>query len=220
MKTAVVFGGSGLVGMALIHELIADENYEKVTVVLRDYIPISDPKLEQLILIDFRHLLHLQGELNATDYFCCIGTTIKKAGSQEAFVQVDFEIPTSIAQMAKEHSIPNLVVISSLGANAASSNFYLRTKGKMEESVRKIYSGNLKFIRPSLLIGKRKELRWGESMGMFFILLFGWLLIGPLRKYRGVYAIDVAKAMIKLTKYPPEKVVFESKELKEILQGY
>ncbi|MCK9310720.1 MAG: NAD-dependent epimerase/dehydratase family protein [Bacteroidales bacterium] len=218
MKTAVVFGGSGLVGMALIHELIADENYEKVTVVLRDYIPISDSKLEQLILMDFRHLLHLKGELNATDYFCCIGTTIKKAGSQDAFIQVDFDIPTSIAHMASEFSIPNLVVISSLGANAASSNFYLRTKGKMEESVRKIYSGNLKFIRPSLLIGKRKELRFFECMAMAFMLLFGWLLIGPLRKYRGVYARDVAKAMIKLTKYPPEKVVFESKELKDVLQ--
>jgi len=218
MKTAVVFGGSGLVGMALIHELIADEDYENVMVVLRDYIPISDSKLEQLILMDFRHLLHLKGELNATDYFCCIGTTIKKAGSQDAFIQVDFDIPTSIAHMASEFSIPNLVVISSLGANAASSNFYLRTKGKMEESVRKIYSGNLKFIRPSLLIGKRKELRFFECMAMAFMLLFGWLLIGPLRKYRGVYARDVAKAMIKLTKYPPEKVVFESKELKDVLQ--
>jgi len=216
MKKAVVFGGSGLVGTALLYELIANEDYDKVTAVLREYLPISDSKLEQLILMDFRHLLQLKGELEATDYFCCIGSTIKKAGSQEAFIQVDLDIPTSIAQMAMENFIPNLVVISSLGANAASFNFYLRTKGRMEESVRKIYFGNLKFIRPSLLIGERKEFRLGESMSMAFMWLFGWLLIGPLRRYRGIYASDVAKAMIKLTKYPPEMVVFESTELKGI----
>ncbi|MDD4921070.1 MAG: hypothetical protein PHS30_01180 [Bacteroidales bacterium] len=218
-RTAVVFGATGLVGKALINELIGNQAYVKVIAVLRKDLPFSSPKLEQLLFPDFKYLMHLKGELSATDYFCCIGTTIDKVGSKKAFHQVDFEIPTQIAHLAKELSIPNLVVISSLGADAASSYFYLRTKGKMEKSVQKIYTGNLKIVRPSLLMGERSEPRFWERVAIVVMRFFGWLLIGPLGKYRGIDAGDLAKVMVELTGYPTDQVLFESKELKAVLKN-
>lgn len=217
-KTAVVFGATGLVGNALVNELIDNQYYEKVIAVLRNDLPFSNPKLEQLLFPDFRHLLHLKGELYATDYFCCVGTTIKKAGSQKAFHQVDFDIPTHIAQLAQELSIPNLVVISSIGADPGSSNFYLRTKGKMEKSVRALYTGNLKIVRPSLLMGKRSESRFWESAAIKCMFFLGVFFIGPFRKFRGIKVSDLAKVMVKITEYPAEKVVFESRELAKVLK--
>jgi Predicted nucleoside-diphosphate-sugar epimerases len=215
-RTAVVFGGTGLVGKALIKELIDNQDYGEIIAVLRNDLPFSNPKLEQLLFSDFRHLIHLKGELNATDYFCCIGTTIKKAGSQKAFQQVDHDIPVQIAKLAHSLSIPNMVAISSLGANAASSNFYLRTKGKMENSVRKSYTGNLKIVRPSLLMGRRNERRFGEKAGILFMRMFGWLLLGPLNKFKGIEVTDLAKVMVGLAKDSSGQVFFESKELRAL----
>ena len=137
-------------------------------------------------------------KLNASVYFCCIGTTIKTAGSKAAFIQVDLDIPVQIAQLAQALAIPYLVVISSVGANALARNFYLQTKGKMENAVRKAYTGNLHFMHPSLLMGNRDEFRTGEKMASGFMKAFGWLFIGPLKKYRGINARDVAIAMIKI----------------------
>ena len=217
-KTAVVFGGTGLVGRELINQLIGREDYENIIAVLRIPLPFSDTKLEQLILPDFSHLLQLKGELKATDYFCCIGTTIKKAGSQEAFRLVDFGIPKDIASLAESLSVTNFVLISSIGADASSSNFYLRTKGEMENTVRDLYSGNLKIVRPSLLMGKRKEYRFGENFAEFFMTILGWLFCGPLSKYRGIYARDVANAMIIISGDPSDKVVFETNELRAAIK--
>lgn len=212
-KTAVVFGGTGLVGNELIKELIENQDYGKIIAVTRKDFSILDPKLEQLFFLDFTQLMQLKEELSATEYFCCIGTTIKAAGSQQSFRQVDLDIPCEIARLAETLSVPHLVVVSSMGADASSSNFYLKTKGEMEKAVREIYSGSLKFVRPSLLMGERKEPRFGESVAIGFMKLFGCLFIGFLGKYKGIKARDVAKAMIKIVDSPPERVFFDSKEL-------
>lgn len=217
MKTAVVFGGSGLVGKSLLDELIGNDEYGKVIAVLRTIMPCSDPKLEQIFFPDFSQLKYLKDELKATDFYCCIGTTIKEAGSHKAFHEVDFDIPIQIARLAEEISIPNFVLVSSMCADSESSNFYLRTKGRMEEAVQKIYSGNLKIIRPSFLIGKRSDPRFLESVAKASMIVFGWLFVGPLEKYRAVFAHDVAKALVKSTAYPADKVIFESNELRTIL---
>jgi uncharacterized protein YbjT (DUF2867 family) len=217
-KTAVVFGATGLVGGELINELLEQNGLNKIIAIVRRDLPVSHSKLEICRLDDYSQLMKLKEKLDATVYFCCIGTTIKIAGSQEAFRKVDLEIPQQIAHLAESLSVPALVIISSIGASPASSNFYLRTKGEMEKTIREIYSGNLKFVRPSLLMGNRKEFRFGERASTGFMKAFGWLFTGPMRKYKGIYARDVARAMIKISRLPKDKVIFESDELQDVLR--
>jgi uncharacterized protein YbjT (DUF2867 family) len=216
-KIAVVFGATGLVGKELVKELSENNDFERIVAVVRKKLSITEPKLEQVQIDDFSKLPDLQDKLKSGVFFCCIGTTIKTAGSKEAFIKVDLEIPKKIAHLAETLSIPALVVISSIGANIASSNFYLRTKGEMEKSVREIYSGKLKFVRPSLLIGNRDEFRFGEKGAVVFMKVFGWIFAGPLRKYRGIYARDVARVMIKISYFKADKMIYESDEMLDLI---
>lgn len=199
--TAVVFGATGLVGKELVSQLLRGDEYKKIIVVVRKYLTISNHRLEQVQLSEFSQLMQLADKLNADTYFCCIGTTIKRAGSKENFRMVDYAIPQKIARLAEKLSVPNLVIISSIGANINSSNFYLRTKGEMEKSVRAIYTGNLNIVRPSLLMGLREEFRFRETIAIAFMKLFGWLFVGTLKQYRGTSVRDVAREMITLSKY-------------------
>jgi len=215
-KTAVVFGATGLVGKELTGQLCSGSDYEKVVTVVRKKLPTTDQKIEQVQIDNFEKLVDLKDKLKAQSFFCCIGTTIKTAGSKEAFTKVDLDIPKKIAHLAETLSIPSLVVISSIGADAASSNFYLRTKGEMEKSVREIYSGKLRIVRPSLLMGNRDEFRFAEKVSVGFMKTFGWMFAGPLKKYRGIYARDVARAMIKISHFKSGKTVYESNELLEL----
>jgi uncharacterized protein YbjT (DUF2867 family) len=215
-KTAVVFGATGLVGKELVAELFGNNDYKEVITVVRRGLTLTNPKLREILLPDFSGLIQQKDKLTATAYFCCIGTTIKIAGSKEAFRRVDHDIPLQIAQLAQELDVPNLVVISSIGAQANSGNFYLRTKGEMENGVRTAYSGNLKVVRPSFLMGNRSQFRFGEKIAGAFMKVFGWFLIGSLKKFRGIKARDVAKAMIKAAHLPTAKVVYESDELQEL----
>jgi uncharacterized protein YbjT (DUF2867 family) len=212
-RTAVVFGATGLIGKELIKQLLLNPQYEKITAVVRRPLNYSDSRFIEVILDDFSRLELVKNKLHATEYFCCIGTTIKKAGSQAAFVMVDFDIPLQIATMAQELAVSSLVVISSIGANANSGNFYLRTKGEMESAVRAVYKGNLKIVRPSLLIGNREEYRLAEKFSVVLMQMFDWLFIGPMKKYKGIQATVVAKAMVKSTDLAMEKVFIESDEL-------
>ncbi len=215
-KKAVVFGATGLIGRELTIQLLHNNDIETVIALTRRKLPITDQKLEQVLISDYSELPGLKDKLLADQFYCCIGTTIKKAGSKEVFKNTDYGIPVIIAQTAEALSIPSLVVISSLGADNRSSNFYLRTKGEMEKSVREAYSGNLKFIRPSLLMGKRDESRFGEKAAIVFMNLFGWLFAGPMRKYRGIRSEDVAGAMIKTASMPPDCMIYESDTLLDL----
>ena len=217
-KTAVVFGSTGLVGRELVNELLSRNDYTKVKAVARRNVPVSNPKLDIIRLEDYAGLTDIKDKLIADAYFCCIGTTIKIAGTRDKFRQVDLEIPEQIARLAELLSVHDLVIISSVGASYISSNFYLKTKGEMERSVRELYSGNLRIIRPSLLMGRREEVRFGEKAAIVFMEIFGWLFAGPLKKYRGIKARDVAKAMIKTTDFPPEKTIFDSGELHDSIK--
>lgn len=212
-KRAVVFGATGMIGQELTIQLIKNTDYEAVIAVTRRKLPVTDQKLEQVLITDYSELPGIKDRLIADQFYCCIGTTIKKAGSQEVFKNTDYGIPLIISQTAETLSVPSLVVISSIGADSRSSNFYLRTKGEMEKAVRKAYSGHLKFIRPSLLMGKRVESRFGEKAAVVFMNLFGWLFAGPLRKYRGIRAEDVASAMIKISDLPSGQMIYESDAL-------
>jgi uncharacterized protein YbjT (DUF2867 family) len=213
VKSAVVFGATGLVGKELINALLENIDFENITAVVRKQSILTNPRLKQIKLSDFSKLIDLRDKLKAGIFFCCVGTTIKTAGSKEEFARVDLEIPKEIARLAESLEIPSLVAISSIGADAGSSNFYLRTKGEMEKAVREIYHGNLKFVRPSLLMGNRDEFRFGEKVSAAFMKGFGWLFAGPFKKYKGIYASDVALAMIQISDLPSDKLIFESDEL-------
>jgi uncharacterized protein YbjT (DUF2867 family) len=208
-KTAVVFGATGLVGETLVNLLISNEDYSKIILVIRKESDNVHPKVQTIVLADYSKLHQYKIMLTADDFFCCIGTTIKKAGSKEAFKNVDLKIPEYIARLAEELSVPNLVIVSSIGADAASGNFYLSTKGEMEVSVKGIYHGNLKFIRPSLLIGNRKEFRIAERISVIMMKLLDWTMVGPLRKYRGIHVSKLATAMIRATENSSSETVVE-----------
>jgi uncharacterized protein YbjT (DUF2867 family) len=216
-KSAVIFGATGLVGKELITLLLENKDFERIVVVVRKLLVLTNPKLKQIQLSDFSKLMDLKDRLKASVYFCSIGTTIKIAGSKDAFLKVDLNIPTKIAQLAEVLSVPSFVAISSLGASADSSNFYLRTKGEMEKAVREIYHGNLKFVRPSLLMGNRDEFRFGEKVSVIFMKAFGWIFAGPLKKYKGIYVRDVARSMIKISDLAADKMIYESDELHNML---
>jgi uncharacterized protein YbjT (DUF2867 family) len=217
-KTAVIFGASGLVGKELCKILSEDSEFEEILIVVRTRQESLSPKIKQLILPDFSQLSDHKDSMKADLFFCCIGTTIKKAGSQESFRKVDLDIPVAVAAIAQLLSVNSLVVISSLGANEKSSNFYLRTKGQMERQVAEKYHGDLKFVRPSLLMGDREEFRFGEKFAVVFMKAFGWLFAGPMKRYRGIMASDVARCMVKISSLPKGKQIYESEELLELAE--
>jgi uncharacterized protein YbjT (DUF2867 family) len=215
-NTAIVFGATGLVGKELIFELLEDERFSKIKAIVRRTLPISNSKLEQITLNDFLNLESISSQLTGNYFFCCIGTTINKAGSQEVFRQIDLNIPLLIAWTAESLNVPHLVVISSVGANDQSSNFYLRTKGQMEQQVMSVYKGNLKIVRPSMLLGNRSEFRLGERIAGILITALGIFMIGPLGKYKGIKSWDVARGMINATELPKDQIFIPSDELRKL----
>jgi uncharacterized protein YbjT (DUF2867 family) len=212
-KTAVVFGATGLVGKELVFELLEDPSFLKVKAVIRKPLPLSHPRLDQITIKDYSGLDAIKDQLAADVYFCCIGTTIKKAGSQEEFKRIDYDIPLKVAELAENLKVSNLIVISSLGAKADTSNFYLRTKGLMEQEVQKRFTGNLKFMRPSLLLGHRSEFRLAEKFAQIMMMGLGFLMVGPLLKYKAIHAWDVAWGMIKATELPKNIIFIESDQI-------
>ncbi|MDP4185619.1 MAG: NAD(P)H-binding protein [Bacteroidota bacterium] len=195
---ALLVGASGLIGGQLLELLLNDEYYSEVEIWLRKPTGISHPKLRERI-IDFSTITDIPS-VEIDHLFCCIGTTIKKAGTQDAFRKVDFEYVVNLAQLAERSTCSKFIVISSIGADSKSSNFYLRVKGEMEETVRSTRIPGIIIIRPSLLLGKRREFRLGEKIFQFLMPSINHLLIGKLKKYRGIESLNVAKAMLSLAK--------------------
>lgn len=212
MKTAVVIGATGLTGHLLVEALLNDQRYEHVKILVRNSFSLEHQKLKVLIT-DYQSSESLAEGLKGDDVFCCIGTTIRKAGSQEAFRAVDYDIPVKAAEIARQNGVKQFIVMSSLGANAQSSNFYLRTKGEMEQAVLTVGLPKVVIVRPSMLLGDRKEVRVGEKIGQGLIKAFGPLLTGGLKKYRGITSQQVAQAMIHLANSDTSQQIFESDEL-------
>ena len=198
-RTALVVGASGLIGSHLMRLLLADPVYSRVTALVRKPLGLHHLKLTECI-VDFdqleRHCDAVQGE----DVFCCLGTTIKAAGSREAFRRVDFTYVAQTAALSNKNGSHQFLLISSLGADAHSRIFYNRVKGEVEQAVSRLPFEAVKIFRPSLLLGERKESRAGESFATVLMKAVSIILIGKLRKYRGIEAQTVAKAMIRAAK--------------------
>jgi len=191
-STSMVIGSTGLVGRKLLFELAKKES--AVIAVTRRSIS-NLPENVSLININFDDFLE-NGSLPSCDHvYICLGTTIKKAGSQSEFKKVDYDYCLSFAKKAREAGATKISLISSVGANPNVNNFYLKTKGEVEEEIKKIDFQTINIFRPSLLLGQRGESRFLEEIGQNLSSVINLFLIGPLRKYRSVKATNVAYCM-------------------------
>ena len=215
MKTALLFGASGLVGSHLLNQLIKDTNYSKIKLFVRSVTEIIDPKVE-IIKIDFNNLQNHKEDVKGDDCFFCIGTTKKNSSDKDEYRRVELDIPKEIAKIAKLNLVNSFIFVSAIYANPNSSGDYVRFKGLVEEELKRLNFPKLALMRPSFLMGDRKEKRVGEKIGIFVFKLLSPLLLGPIKKMRPIHSETVAKAMIKAANENLEKNIFESNEIVEL----
>lgn len=200
---AVILGATGLTGNVLLRKLISEDTIKKVYVISRRQITINSSKVEQII-IPLDQLNTLAGTFEADLAFSCLGTTIKLAGSHEAFLKVDKDYVLAFAQLCKSNKVSSFVFVSSIGAKTPSSNFYLNTKGEVEQEIFSMNFNSAVALRPSFLDGQRTENRLGEKIGIFIAYVLQPLLLGPLRKYRVTKVSILTSKMINLVLKPIE----------------
>ena len=216
MKTALLFGASGLVGGHLLNQLISNNNYSEIKVFVRSVPEIIDPKIE-IFETDFNNLENHKEDIKGDDSFYCIGTTKQNSSDKNEYKRVELEIPKQIAQIAKANSVNSFVFVSSGYADPKSSGDYLKFKGEVEEELKRLNFPKLGIMRPSFLLGDRKEKRVGEKIGIFVFKLLSPLFLGPLKKMRPIHSEIVAKAMIAIVQNENQQMIFESNEISEII---
>ncbi len=195
-KTALIFGATGLVGGHVLQLALATEAYTSVVAFTRRPLSITHPKLKNVVM-DFDKLADYKKEIVGDDLFLCLGTTIKKAGSEAAFRVVDFDYPLAAAKMAKENGVHQVLLCSAVDADAQSKIFYNRMKGLLEDALKDLNVNTLHIFQPSLLLGERNENRFGESVAKVVGKFLDKIVGGLLSKYRPVEGETVASAMVK-----------------------
>lgn len=218
MKTAVVIGATGLVGKYVSIGLAERSEYAQVLTIVRRQAVWTNTKIKN-IHFDFLNWEQLSMQIknfssgSEIDFFCCLGTTIKIAGSEENFKKIDHDYVVEFARLAKKMNMNKLVVVSSLGADKNSNIFYNKTKGEMESEVVSICASRAVIVRPSLLLGLRDEFRLAEKLFSIAAPAFTFLLIGPLKKFTPIAAKQVAKAMIQIAQNKKADQFFENDQL-------
>lgn len=208
-RTALLAGASGLVGGHVLQLLLADDAFSRVVTVARRPLSVQYTKLEQRV-VDMGALDTLSGLPRVDDVFCCLGTTIKTAGSQAAFRKVDYDYVVGVARAGQRAAATQFLLVSAIGADPDSRIFYSRVKGEAERAVRELRYDAVQIFRPSFLMGERREARPAERIGVPIARVVAPLLVGPLRRYRPVHAADVARAMVGTAKKAPPGInVFE-----------
>lgn len=195
-KHCIIFGATGAVGRELLHLCLNGDRYKKVIVVARASANISHHKLVWL-QADFDDLMQLvpDRELTHGDAFCCLGTTIKSAGSQDNFRQVDFDYVLNSAKFCKKSGVKSFSMITSIGANIHSMSFYSKTKGEIEQAVIQIGLPIVRILRPSLLKGKRDEFRLKESVANMLMLFFNPIFLIAFKIYKPIEITQLARAL-------------------------
>jgi uncharacterized protein YbjT (DUF2867 family) len=216
VRTALLFGSSGLVGGHLLNQLIKDTNYSKIKLFVRSVPKISDPKVE-IIKTDFNDLENHKEDIKGDDCFFCIGTTKKNSPDKDEYRRVELDIPREITKIAKSNLVNSFIFVSALYANSKSSGDYLKFKGLVEEELKRLNFPKIGIMRPSFLIGDRKEKRASEKIGIFVFKLLSPLLLGPLKKMKPIQAETVAKTMIRVANENLERNIFESDKIVELV---
>ena len=218
MKTALLFGSSGLVGGHLLNQLIKDNKYSKIKLFVRTNPKISDPKVE-VIKTNFNSLENHKEDIKGDDCFFCIGTTKKNSPDKDEYKRVELDIPKEIAQISKSNLVNSFIFVSTLYANPKSLGDYVRFKGLVEEELKELNFPKLAILRPSFLIGNRKEKRSSETIGIFVFKLLSPLLLGPLKKMKPIHSEVVAKAMIVVIQNDIQQNILESNEIVETFKN-
>jgi uncharacterized protein YbjT (DUF2867 family) len=195
-RSAVLLGASGLVGGHLLRLLVDEPAYTEVCVLTRRPLGVEHGKVREAV-IDFDNPESYRGRLAVDDLFCCLGTTIKKAGSQRAFRNVDFDAPVAIARAGRSEGARQFVIVTAVGADPKSQVFYSRVKGEAEAALTALdFPKGLKIFRPSMLIGDRVERRPAERIVMAVMRATSGIFVGGMTVYRAIDAADVARAMV------------------------
>lgn len=218
-RTALVAGASGLVGSQVLRLLLEDPTYSRVTVLARRELPLSHKKLEQRIA-SFDRLAQITDFPRVHDVFCCLGTTMKQAGSPDAFRKVDFTYVVELARVAVRHRASQFLVVTAVGADPRSRILYSRVKGEAEEAVRRLQFEGMQIFRPSLLVGARAESRPAERVAGLLTMLVAWAFVGPLGRYRPITAKAVARALVRVAREAPRGThVYEGAALRQLARA-
>ena len=215
MKTALIFGSSGLIGNHLLDFILKDNYYQKIKLFVRSNIDIKDSRIE-IIYDDFTNIDNLKNSIVGDDCFFCIGTTKKDTPNKNEYRRIEYDIPVNIAKIAKINSINSFYYVSSMGANSNVSNSYLKNKGEVEDELTKLNFNKLAILKPSLLLGNRKKFRLGERIAQLIMTKLSFIFVGKMKKYKPIKAIDVVKAMINIIKNDYKINFFESDKLLEL----
>lgn len=218
--SCTIFGSTGLIGSNLRALLAGDKNFQNVHLASRREIDLGSQSGLIQHIIDFDKLETYPELFEVDVIFVCLGTTMKQAGSKEAFEKVDKHLVHEIAHLAKKHQCKKLLLISSLGADSSSTNFYLKTKGKAEELVRQDGPEEVLILRPALLLGDRNEFRFGEQIAQWLMPIFSFLMIGGFRKYRPIKANTVAKGLQILAKQDHAETVLISDQIQSLVDKH
>lgn len=218
-KTAVVLGATGLIGEHLVQELLQNEYFSRVRILVRKPVSINHPKAD-IQVVNFSDEKDIAAKIDIGDViFCCIGTTRKKVkGNKTEYRKVDYDIPIITARLGIQHGFNQFLIVSAIGANPLAANFYLQLKGCIEEDITALPFESIHIFRPSVLMGKRSEFRLGENIGKAIMNAFSFLLIGGWRRYKPIQAAVVAKAMVAAANREIAGVhMYEYKEMKRLI---
>lgn len=213
---ALVLGSSGLIGMETVYLLLKNDKYETVYTISRKKLDIESPKLIQIIA-DFDSIDQYIKDLKVDHFYSCIGSTKAKTPEKAKYYEIDLEYPYKVANTLFANGCNTLCLVSSIGADSTSKNFYLKLKGDAEETLRSIGYESFHVFRPSLLLGDRKEFRLMEKIAQIIYPIFNVLLIGKLKDYQSIQAKDIASAMINVSLASKTgEYIYQTQQIKEL----